>query len=400
MTLAALICAYHESGEPGDGLRATLPLAGRTVVERQARLAAAAGADSVIILVERLPPALIAAIDRMRGEGVRAIVARGVAEAAESVQPEDRLLLVADGLVIAESHLDRLAGAEGDALLTIADHLADDRFERIDAQSRWAGLAMVDGDLLRRTAAMLQDWDLQSTLLRRAVQGGARQLAIRDADEEPLLIAEREEDLDEAEARIVESAAGARTDWASRFLLAPVERAATALLMPSAITPRWLHLVAAAFTGLAAFLFHKDWLWAGALLVLLATPLDGIADRIAALRLQPTPRHGRWRYLLPALSGAALATLSLALAPTRGWGCIALAATTIAFLLARHGESGDGDIPGRIALAERKGMAWLMLPFAVTGYWTIGLATLSAYAAASFFWAQRQVHAPLDPPQD
>ena len=97
MTLAALICAYHESGEPGDGLRATLPLAGRTVVERQARLAAAAGADSVIILVERLPPALIAAIDRMRGEGVRAIVARGVAEAAESVQPEDRLLLVSDG---------------------------------------------------------------------------------------------------------------------------------------------------------------------------------------------------------------------------------------------------------------------------------------------------------------
>ena len=39
MALAALIAAYHESGEPGH-LRATLPLAGRTVIERQARLAA------------------------------------------------------------------------------------------------------------------------------------------------------------------------------------------------------------------------------------------------------------------------------------------------------------------------------------------------------------------------
>ena len=36
MALAALIAAYHESAEPGL-LRATLPLAGRTVIERQAR---------------------------------------------------------------------------------------------------------------------------------------------------------------------------------------------------------------------------------------------------------------------------------------------------------------------------------------------------------------------------
>ena len=54
VALAALIAAYHESGEPGH-LRATLPLAGRTVIERQARLAAAAGAAPVIVVVERMP---------------------------------------------------------------------------------------------------------------------------------------------------------------------------------------------------------------------------------------------------------------------------------------------------------------------------------------------------------
>jgi hypothetical protein len=392
VTLAALICAYHESSEPGDGLRATLTLAGRTIVERQARLASLAGASPVVILVERLPPDLPAAIDRMRVEGIGVVVGRSASEAAEAIPVEARLLLVGDGLIVDESHIERLLEAEAPALLTMADNLADDRFERIDAASRWAGLALLDGGTLRQTAAMLQDWDLQSTLLRRAVQAHARQIAIRETNEH-LLIAERGADLDEAEARIIESVGAARGSWASRYILAPIERAATGLLMSATVSPGALYFLSAALTGLGAYLFAGDWIWAGALLLLFATPLDGIADRLAALRLQARPGRGWWRFLLPTLSGAALATLSLSLSQTRGWGCLALAATTLAFLVALDGETRGREVHGQAALAERKGMTWLMLPFAATGYWTIGLAALAGYAAASFFWAQRQVHA-------
>ena len=38
-------------------------------------------------------------------------------------------------------------------------------------------------------------------------------------------------------------------------------------------------------------------------------------------------------------------------------------------------------------------MTWLILPFAIFGLWHAGFAFLFAYAAASFFWAQQQVHA-------
>ena len=98
MALAALIAAYHELGEPGH-LRATLPLAGRTVLERQARLAAAAGADPMIVFVERMPAALTAALERLRRDRVPVSLARSAEEAAEAVDPFDRLLLVADGAV-------------------------------------------------------------------------------------------------------------------------------------------------------------------------------------------------------------------------------------------------------------------------------------------------------------
>ena len=94
MALAALIAAYHESGEPGH-LRATLPLAGRTVIERQARLAAAAGCNPVIVLVERLPAALSAALQRLRRERVPIEIARS-AEEPPSWSIPDRILLVGE----------------------------------------------------------------------------------------------------------------------------------------------------------------------------------------------------------------------------------------------------------------------------------------------------------------
>jgi hypothetical protein len=395
VTLAALIAAYHEAEEPGAGLRATLPLAGRTLLERQVRLAAAAGAEPVIVAVERVPPELLAVLDRLRGEGIKLIVARNASEAADSVHPDDRLLLVADGLVAGESHIDRLLGLEGHSILTVPDVRVDDRYERIDAYSRWAGLAVIDGEMLRRTAAMLRDWDLQSTLLRRAVQSGARQIAVRgEPADDQLVVAERSEDLIELQARIFEGASGHRRDWVSRYLLGPIEQAATRALMPTSVTTNAISLAAALLSSLAALAFGWDWLWLGLVLLLAATPLDGICERLAALRLQDGEGPSWWSYVLPALSAAALLALAYTLAGTRGlgWGCVALAAATIAFIVALRVEADGREIAGRIWLAERKGMAWLLLPFAASDFWATGLGFLACYAAGSFFWAQRQVH--------
>jgi hypothetical protein len=383
-------------------LRATLPLAGRTLVERQARLAAAAGADPIVLLVERLPPELLAAIDRMRSEGISVVVARTVAEAAQSIDPSARLLLFADGLVADHAHIGRLMAAGGAALLTVPDHMGDDRFERIDSQSLWAGLALIDGQMLRQTAAMLGDWDLQSTLLRQAVQHGARQFALRgEASDDRLTIAETAEDLDQAQALIVQSASAARGGWISRFLLRPAEQLLTRLLMPAAITPNWLYIGAASLVALSAVLFGGDWRGAGMLMLLLATPLDGAAERLSVLRMEPSEPPDWWGYTFPAISSIALVSLGYSLGDTHGWGCHALVAATLAFMFALHRETRGHEVEGGIWLAEPKAMAWLLLPFAATGQWIAGLGALALYAAGSFFWAQHLLHgAPAAPPHD
>lgn len=395
MSLAALIAAYHDADAPEGALRATLPLAGRTVVERQARLAAASGADPIIILVERVTPGLLAAVDRVRSEGVKVALARSPAEAAEAVGTEDRILLIADGVVADESHVGRLAGAGSASLLTFPDRGGDDRYERIDADSLWAGLAMIDGATLRRTTQMLGDWDLQSTLLRQAVQNGARQLALRgEAADDRLAIAASAEDLAEAEAVIVANASAPRGSWISRYLLGPIEQVLTRLLMPSSVTPAWLYISAATLLALGGLLFAKGWLAAGMIMLLLSTPLDGAAGRLSMLRIEDPRPPEWWSYTFPLVGALTLIALGWHLSAVRGWGCLALAATTIAFLLALRIEAGGRPIEGDVWLAEPKGMVWLLLPFAVTGAWTSALVALAVYAAGSFFWAQARVHRP------
>jgi hypothetical protein len=394
MALAALISATREAREPGVALRATFWLAGRTLLERQARLAASAGAALIIVLVESFPAELAQAVERLRGEGLQVVTARSAAEAAAALSPGMRLMLIADGFVGDRTHVERLLGADRPVLLAVTDRGFDDKFERIDGDTRWAGLAVMDADLLRDTALMPSDWDVQSTLLRRALQTGVRPLPLEDAREAAELgIVERRQDFAELQRRILAGASVGPRNWFSRYALAPIERRATGAIMTSPLTPTMIGSAAAVLTGLAMMAFAFDWRWFGLVPLLLALPLEGIAIRLARLRLQRMPRTAWWRVLTPVLAGAALVALGASLMPQHGWGMLLLAAMAVVFLIALDHEVGGRSVPGERLLANPPSLVILMLPFAVSGWWGAGVAALFAYAAGSFFWAQYHVHA-------
>ena len=93
MAVGALIGAYQE--DDSGGLRALLPLAGRTLVEYQVRCASAAGAAPIVVVVERVPQALQDAFERLRLDGIGVFPVSDVNEAvsrfqAGSIDPADR----------------------------------------------------------------------------------------------------------------------------------------------------------------------------------------------------------------------------------------------------------------------------------------------------------------------
>ena len=391
MAVGALIGAYQE--DDSGGLRALLPLSGRTLIEYQARCASAASAAPIVVVVERVPQALQDAFERLRLDGVGVFPVSELAEAVSRFEAGSRILLIGDGIAPSAELVASLAEEPEPAVATVPDDEAHERFERIDGESRWAGVALVDARLLGSTAAMLGDWDLQSTLLRRTLQEGALRLPI-EQELEPLLV-ERAEDLEGFQRKLLIGSRGARTDWVSRYLLPPVEEFATEQLMETAVRPGWLIWAAVALTLGGAFSFTRGWLGAGLVLLLLSTPLDIVASRLATLRLRPLATRLMSRLALWPAAGVAL--LALGWWETRhgtGWGALVSAGVTIAFAEAARIEKAGVSTDGELWLFSRRSAIFVAIPFALAGAWTSYLIALLVYAAVSFFIVQRVRHSP------
>jgi len=391
MAVGALIGAYQE--DDSGRLRALLPLSGRTLIEYQVRCAAAAGAAPIVIVVERVPQALQDAVERLRLDGIGVFPVSDIGEAVSRFEAGSMILLIGDGVVPPSDLVARIADEPEPAVATVPDDESHAMFERIDGESRWAGVALVDAHLLGSTAAMLGDWDLQSTLLRRTLQEGAIRLGVGDSAGEPLL-ADSADDLQDFQRRLFVASRGARPDWVSRFLLPPVEEFATEHLMESGVRPLWLMWTALLLTLAGAFCFSRGWLGAGLALLVLSMPLDLISSRLATLRLRPLAVRVLSRLALWPAAGITLLTLGWwEMSHVSGWGALVCAIGAAAFAEASRIER-RGMQDEEYWLISRRSAIVLAIPFALAGAWTSYLICLLAYAMISFFIVQHVRHEP------
>jgi hypothetical protein len=390
MALGALIAAYSE--DDSGSLRALIPIAGRTLLEYQIRCASAAGAAPIVIVVDRIPIALNEVLQRLQQEGLPVVTVGDAAEASSRFEAGELILLIADGLAPSPELLSGVAEEEEPVVVTVPDDEPHLRFERIDAISRWSGVALVDSQMIGATAAMLGDWDLQSTLLRRALQSGIRTVPISPGAGEPLL-AENAEDLADLERHLFVASRGSRRDWASRYVLPLVEEFATEKLLETRVQSEML-VHGALFLSLGAIVaFATGWLWVGLVLMILTTPLPLIARRLAALRLTPMPARSPAKRLLWPAAGAALLALGWwQSGHGAGWGALLAAGAAAAFAEAARIEREKLELPGEIWLISRRNAILAFLPFAAFGAWTGYLVALAIYAGSSFFVVQHVNH--------
>lgn len=386
--LTGLIIACEESAE-GETLRAELPVAGQTVLEQQTRLLFEAGADRVIAIAERLPPGLAGAVTRLRRDGLTVEVLRQAHDVAMRVKPDERLILLGDGVVTDESAVERLLAAHAPAILTVPDAPGAEAWELIDSSARWAGLLLVDGELVRRTTRMLGDWDLQSTLLRNAVQSGADRVDVSVAT--PLLAQVD----DPASALTVEQAiaAGAtlrHAGWLDRYLFDPLARRIAPRAMAAMIDPAWFRGGSCLLLAAFALLCLLGWPLTGLLVAMVSGPTDMLGRHIAAVSMRSRRDGPDWSQWRRAAGAAALLAMGWSLR-SLGWGTIALTAATLGAMIAIHDHERLIGRPARrpLWLAEPDALIWMLLPFAATGWWIAGLAAQAIFALVSLLAVQR-----------
>lgn len=376
---AGLIFARDEAADLQGALVATLPFAGGTVVETQARRLAGAGASRIFVVAGRVTPALTLAIDRLAVRGIATDLIRRPAELGEKILPGLPVMIIADGIVADNAVLRSIAHETAPALLAVADAPAGTPLERIDPNDHWAGVALIDAALLEETVAALGDWDLQSTLLRRTAQAGAvrRYLSPDASASDHVLIATRADAARGDALRMAALADGEGqvtqrliTGWVARPLIQQME---------ARHAPPWALDAAAGVSGIGGLgLAVFGWVTAGMGLALVSVLL------IAAMRVRALHRFDEARaridaWIADGVALAAIPALALGVFAAGGPTSYTLTAATLAML-----------VLGRRAFAER--LPWAPAPATVTAILfagsllampRIGLALVALHATAA-----------------
>lgn len=268
MILHALLNATEPLDEGAEGdLRALVPILSETLLERQAQDAAAQGASRFMIRVGIVPNTLIAAADRLRTRGLAVEFVRGTADILAQIGPLDRLLIIADGLQAGAGHYAAIcagSAAQG-AVLVTGDSANTRMLERIDAQDRWAGLALMSGALVKNIGDVPDDWDPASTLLRQIVQAGAQRHRIEAAlfDQGQVTLVTEAPAATLVEAGLM-GAHQMRADGLGQNLLwGPITRLFSGAILRTPIAARHHFSISAILMILAMGCSYAGWLWAG-----------------------------------------------------------------------------------------------------------------------------------------
>lgn len=234
--LAGLLFAMHDAEDRPAILTATLPFGGVTLIEYQARLLTAAGVSQIVILVARLTPELLGAINRIGRRGIAVDTVRTAREAAEKLHPLARVLMLADGLTTTGEALGALAREGGDALLVAPEEQVAPGYERVGGGMVWAGIARIEARRIAELAAMPRDYDVQSTLVRLASQARAVHVMLpADAVRDGHGIGHAGAALEQRGRTVMAAMVSGRSGWFERFVVAPLARSVIPLLVPRTV---------------------------------------------------------------------------------------------------------------------------------------------------------------------
>lgn len=298
--LAGLLFAMHDADDRPAMLTATLPFGGVTLIEYQARLLVAAGASQIVILVSRLTPELLGAINRIGKRGVAVDTVRTAAEAAEKLHPLARVLMLADGLTTTAETLAVLAREGGDALLVAPEDQVGHGYERVGGGMVWAGVARLEARRIAELAAMPRDYDVQSTLVRLASQARAvHALLPAEAVRGGHGVGHSGAALEVRGRTVMAAMVSGRSGWFDRFVTAPLARTIIPLLVPRTVPVMAVAGGAAAFAVLGATLIAFAHPVAGLLFALLGTIGFTLGAILADLRDEAASE--RWLHLAAAV---------------------------------------------------------------------------------------------------
>lgn len=389
--LSALAVAPGAEGAGAGERPAFRRFAGKTVLLHQIDCAAHLGCERVLCLGAAPGPDLATAKAHAERSGLRFDIVDGVLRLLAEVTAGDEVIVMADGVLADQASLIEGLAHRPAVLAFPADPAVALGFERIDATRAWSGALRTRGDAVARLADLPADCDIASSLLRIALQTGARVVELEPAMLEEATWQRR------VERRTVQAA---ERRWVRRQVR-PAPFAAPGKALVDRLGLRWAqdagggrwsrapHMLALVSGASAALSAWTGWPAVGLAFLLAAScalAVASIFDRVASLG---SPPRGRSRAMAIArlLFDALLITLlAMQIITVPGWLGALLPLVLLALL--RLGEATAG--PRLQALfGDRILLIAALLPVAFLRWSTLAVSALIVVAMGALLWTAR-----------
>lgn len=222
----ALLCV---AGDDGRGQDATNglgrpDLAGQSLIEYQISILARAGIQSFLIEVENIDGSLIALADRCRARKLTVDFVSTGADILRHMNADDRIWVQSGQLYVQLGLIETLLKSSDNFIATIDGRDENRAFERIDINTRWAGVSVVGYDALAMLRDLPEDWSIISSLLRQALLAKVpfRPLSQQHVQNGTLTVLTGAQDFSELNRQILRRRVASRTGYVEAKLFGPI----------------------------------------------------------------------------------------------------------------------------------------------------------------------------------
>jgi hypothetical protein len=144
-------------------------LAGVSLIEYQIMALARAGMQRFLIEVENIDGSLVALADRCRLRKLTVDFVRTGGDILRYINADDRIWVQSGQLYVQLGLIETLLKSAENFIATIDGRDENGAFERIDLNTRWAGVSVVGYDAIAMLRDLPEDWSIISSLLRQAL---------------------------------------------------------------------------------------------------------------------------------------------------------------------------------------------------------------------------------------
>ena len=238
----ALLCVACDNGSGRDAANCAgrSDLAGVSLIEYQITTLARAGIQRFLIEVENIDGVLIALADRCASRKLTVDFVRTGGDILRYINADDRIWVQSGQLYVQLGLIETLLKSTDNFIATIDGRDENRAFERIDLNTRWAGVSVVGYEAIAMLRDLPEDWSIISSLLRQALLAKVpfRPLSQQHVHNGTLTVLTGAQDFSELNRQILRRRVASRAGFIEAQLFGPILARLVPLIWqsPTAVT--------------------------------------------------------------------------------------------------------------------------------------------------------------------